>query len=59
MGPDGEPIEGPVWEKEAILTATVDLDDVIAERQTFDPMGHYGRTDVLDLTVHGLGEDDA
>lgn len=52
--PSGEVLAGPVYEKEAILTAEVDLEDVVAERQTFDPAGHYARSEVLDLTVHGL-----
>lgn len=57
LGPDGQILEGPVWEKEAILTARVDLDESLAERQTFDPAGHFSRPEVLELTVHGLEED--
>lgn len=59
LGPDAEILAGPVYEKETVLTATVDLDDAIAERQTFDPAGHFARREVLDLTVHGLEEDPA
>jgi nitrilase len=54
VGPDGEVLAGPIYEKEAVVTATVDLADVVAERQTFDPAGHFGRSEVLDLTVRGL-----
>lgn len=58
FAPDGERIAGPVYGEETVVTATIDLQETLAERQTFDPMGHFGRTDVLDLTVHGLEEGD-
>ncbi len=54
VGPDGVYMATPVYEQETILTAEIDLADTIAERQTFDPAGHYARSEVLDLTVHGL-----
>ncbi|MDX1610858.1 MAG: carbon-nitrogen hydrolase family protein [Candidatus Thermoplasmatota archaeon] len=54
VSPDGEYVAKPVYESEAILTAEIDLDRVIAERQTFDPAGHYGRRDVLSLEVEGM-----
>jgi nitrilase len=57
FGPDGSRIAGPVYEKETIVQATVDLQDTIAERQTLAPAGHFGREEVLDLTVHGLEDD--
>jgi len=57
FAPDGTVIEGPTYEKETTLTATVTVEDTIAERQTFDPAGHFARDEVLDLTLHGLEED--
>lgn len=54
LAPDGSYLADPVYEDETILTADLDLDLIAAERQTFDPAGHYGRTDVLKLTVEGL-----
>lgn len=56
LGPDGATLEGPVYGEETVLTARLDLDRVLAERQTFDPAGHFSRPEVLDLTVHGLDD---
>jgi nitrilase len=50
-GPDGEWLIEPVADEEALLTAELDLDRVLEERQNFDPAGHYARPDVLRLTV--------
>lgn len=55
-GPDGSVLDGPVYDEEAILTATIDLEKTVAERQTFDPAGHFARPEVLDLTVRGLDD---
>lgn len=54
VAPDGTYLREPVYEKEATLIADLDLDQVVAERQTFDPAGHYGREEVLRLTVTDL-----
>ncbi|NOT01603.1 MAG: carbon-nitrogen hydrolase family protein [Phycisphaerales bacterium] len=50
-GPDGRWIVEPVVEREALITADLDPGMVRRERQTFDPVGHYARPDVLRLTV--------
>ena len=50
-GPDGAWIEQPVAGVEHIVTATCELRRVREERQNFDPMGHYARPDVFQLTV--------
>ena len=50
--PDGSWVIEPIAEKEAVVTATIDLNDVRKERQNFDPSGHYARPDVFDLTVN-------
>ena len=49
--PGGRIIAGPVWEREEILCATIDLAAVAAGRREFDPVGHYARPDVFELTV--------
>jgi nitrilase len=36
---------------ETIIYADLDLGQVCAERQNFDPAGHYSRPDVLQLNV--------
>lgn len=42
----------PVWDREAIVYADLDLQKVPASRMEFDACGHYARPDVLDLRVH-------
>lgn len=42
----------PVWDKEAIIYADLDMQKVPASRMEFDTCGHYARPDVLDLRVH-------
>lgn len=51
-GPDGAWLVEPVAHAEHLLVATLDLRRVREERQNFDPVGHYGRPDVLQLTVN-------
>jgi len=51
-GPDGEWILPPVIDKEGLITATIDFNRVLEERQNFDPVGHYSRPDVTKLTVN-------
>ncbi|MCX5205268.1 carbon-nitrogen hydrolase family protein [Streptomyces sp. NBC_00237] len=50
-GPDGEWIVAPVSGKEMLVTADIDPAVVRAERQNFDPVGHYARGDVFDVRV--------
>ncbi|HZH63752.1 MAG TPA: carbon-nitrogen hydrolase family protein [Flavisolibacter sp.] len=49
--PDGTWVIEPVIDKEALLVATIDVREVIKERQNFDPSGHYSRPDVFTLKV--------
>jgi nitrilase len=51
-GPGGEWIVSPVIEKEGLITATLDFNRVLEERQNFDPAGHYSRPDVTRLIVN-------
>ncbi|MFQ5968023.1 MAG: carbon-nitrogen hydrolase family protein [Acidimicrobiia bacterium] len=51
VGPDGKGIAGPVKGDETIVYADLDVDAVLAERQNFDPAGHYFRPDVFNVTV--------
>lgn len=50
-GPDGAWIVEPIADREHLVTATIEHVRVREERQNFDPTGHYGRPDVLQLTV--------
>ncbi len=53
LAPDGSYLAGPLHEQEGILYAELDPATLLAERQRFDPVGHYNRPDVLQLTVRG------
>ncbi len=50
-GPDGEWIVPPVLNKEGIIFQELDFNRIYEERQNFDPVGHYSRPDVTQLTV--------
>ena len=51
LAPDGSYLAGPLYDAEGILYAELDPATLLAERQRFDPVGHYSRPDVLQLTV--------
>ena len=53
LAPDGSYLAGPLYDDEGILYADLDPTVLLAERQRFDPVGHYSRPDVLQLTVRG------
>jgi nitrilase len=51
IGPLGDVLAEPVYGREAVLTADLDLDALTRARFDFDPVGHYARPDVFTLTV--------
>jgi nitrilase len=51
LAPDGSYLAGPLYDEEGILYAELDPVVLLAERQRFDPAGHYHRPDVLRLGV--------
>lgn len=51
ISPLGEYLAGPLWGEEGILTADLDLGQVMEARYDFDPVGHYARNDVFTLIV--------
>src|SRR5690348_9223790 len=55
LAPDGSYLAGPLYDEEGILYADLDPARLLAERQRFDPVGHYSRPDVLQLTVRAGG----
>lgn len=51
VDPYGHYVTEPVWDREAIIYADLDMDKVAASRMEFDACGHYARPDVLSLNV--------
>jgi len=51
IAPDGSFLLKPVFDREEILTAELDLTMIDREKLTLDVSGHYQRPDVFDLTV--------
>ena len=51
IGPLGNVIVEPCRDREAILTADLDLRDLLRARYDFDPVGHYSRPDIFHLMV--------
>ena len=47
LDPMGDPVVGPVWDREEILIADLDPENVIKARLDFDAAGHYSRPDVF------------
>jgi nitrilase len=51
VDPLGNVLAGPLWDREGIITAEIDLRVVTRALYDFDPVGHYSRPDVFSLTV--------
>lgn len=51
VDPFGHYVMEPLWDREGILYADLDMEKVPASRMEFDPCGHYARPDVLHLEV--------
>lgn len=52
INPYGEYLAGPIWEKEDIEYAVLDLGQIVETKFDFDVTGHYTRPDVLKLYVN-------
>jgi nitrilase len=52
VGPLGEYITEPVWGKEDIIIADLDMKQIAYSQFDFDPVGHYSRPDVFKLLVN-------
>ena len=64
VSPLGEVMAGPLYDGEGILTAELDMGEVVRSRLDFDVAGHYARPDVFELRVNeramdGIGYGDA
>jgi len=51
VDPYGHYVNDPVWDKEDIIIADLNMNEVSASRMEFDACGHYSRPDVLQLLV--------
>lgn len=51
VSPQGKVIAGPLFGESGVLTAEIDLDDIIKNKMDFDVNGHYNRSDIFDLLV--------
>ena len=47
VSPMGKVLAGPLYDQEGILTADIDLSEVVKARMDFDVTGHYARNDVF------------
>lgn len=52
VDPFGKYVVEPIWNKEEMILAELDLDQIVLSRIDFDPCGHYSRPDVFELIVH-------
>jgi nitrilase len=52
IAPSGEVIAGPLWDKEGILYAVLNLNEITKAKVDFDVIGHYARPDVFQLNVN-------
>jgi len=52
VGPLGDYLAGPLWDREGMITADVDADTLRRARFDFDVDGHYSRPDVFTLFVN-------
>jgi nitrilase len=51
ISPLGEVLAGPLYDREGILYADLDLAQVVRSRFDFDAVGHYSRPDIFQLHV--------
>lgn len=57
IDPYGHYVTEPVWNKEAIIYADLDLDMVPMSRIEFDATGHYSRPDILEFYVNDYDDE--
>lgn len=51
IGPLGDVLAGPLRQQEGLVTAEIDISDIVKARYDFDVVGHYSRPDVFSLSV--------
>ena len=53
IGPLGDILAGPLLDKEGLISAKINLDDLAKARYDLDVVGHYARPDIFELRVNG------
>ncbi|KAG0475809.1 hypothetical protein HPP92_012650 [Vanilla planifolia] len=51
ISPSGVVLAGPNYDGEALISADLDLSEIVRAKFAFDVVGHYSRPEVLSLTV--------
>jgi nitrilase len=51
ISPMGEILAGPLFDKQGVLMAELDLDDIVRSKLDFDVNGHYSRPDIFEFRV--------
>ncbi len=51
VGPLGNIIAAPLEHETGLVSATIDLSEIVRARYDFDAVGHYARPDIFSLTV--------
>jgi len=54
VNPLGKVLAGPLLDGEGVLTADLDLDDIVRGKFDFDVVGHYDRRDMFKWHVEGV-----
>ncbi len=52
VSPAGDVIAGPIYDREAVIAANIDIDDTIRGKFDLDVVGHYSRPDIFKLCVN-------
>jgi nitrilase len=52
IAPSGDVLAGPLWDKEGILYAELDMDEITKAKIDLDVVGHYARPDIFQLKVN-------
>lgn len=52
VGPLGQVLAGPCYDEACILTAAIDLAEIVRGQLDLDVVGHYARPDIFQLQVH-------
>lgn len=47
----GQVLAGPLYHKEGLVSAEIDLEDIVKAKYDMDVSGHYARPDVFSLHV--------